>query len=82
MSETIGTACCGSQHASKYCPDCGRKLIADRPLEGLMKHVRTQCLKMASLKKYGHSPRPEIVAKWEAWRDALKQLLADRNANG
>jgi hypothetical protein len=37
-----GVVCCGTAHASKFCPSCGKQLISTHPLDGLLTYLRAQ----------------------------------------
>ena len=77
-----GTSCCGREHWSDYCPDCGRCLEQPNPLDALLDHCEKTARDLQ--KRWPRSTHPErsrlAVGKWSAWSKALRDVLEKGDA--
>lgn len=74
--------CCGKEMTTPYCPSCGKG--SSEPLVTLLAHVRKNATGHRKrvdgwLARNPDSHRSEkvrrIAEKWEAWRDALIEVI-------
>jgi hypothetical protein len=80
------TTCCGAERSTPFCPMCGKRLIRNEGLYGLLLQCRTTEKKMRSKLEYsardGDQREKESILssadKWKAWGDALAKLLEDQ----
>lgn len=83
--------CCGEIRAGKFCEDCGKQLVGQPVLYGLLKHVRVTAKALrysydgASARRQGETSerhtawmerRLDKVQKWETWASELEKMLA------
>lgn len=68
--------CCGAVHSSKFCPDCGKLLREDDPLDSLLSHIRkTLASKRTSAKSFPDSYAAYNIEKWETWEARILEVL-------
>jgi len=82
--------CCGHDHNTRYCPDCGQELDS-HPLHPLLRHCRITekgAATAAKQHKRNFNKHPELetsarwaqqsrerAAKWKRWGDELEKLI-------
>ena len=87
--------CCGRDRTTRYCADCGKELSGNRPLDSLLRHVRTNIgTKTKEIEKYkrwikkGEEPKwckkdlgntTDSRAKWMIWEEALVAAIKDQD---
>ena len=77
--------CCGIERETKFCADCGMAL-EQQPIYTLLSHIVSQARKSkrksdkikVSDPKWITHPSHRAAAKWEAWEEALRELLDPR----
>jgi len=78
--------CCGKQHDTPYCPQCGKALRQANPLEELLAHCRdNERRTLNELRRMEREPASEThyieikkrtLNKWTRWCDALAEAAA------
>jgi hypothetical protein len=77
--------CCGKERSTRFCPECGKRLVDD-PLVELLAHVRkteklyrTSAAKAMARSLHSKYDNPgywsEKADKWQSWVDALSRLM-------
>lgn len=73
--------CCGQERDGNFCLMCGNSLAdGKRPIDELLKHVSKEARKHkdrhgSRYNNHYYNSKPETVAKWQSWRDALVELM-------
>lgn len=81
--------CCGSEHATQFCPDCGKLLNEAGTLTTLLAHCRVQVLRQQkrvqhrkqffqdhpASKSHSSAKLEKTLAKWQGWVEALEDAL-------
>lgn len=87
---SVQTECCNETRTTPYCPMCGKQLKADKPIHGLLAHVRRHVkqlkgeLEKLEARDYsGYPDRKRILLsrarkaseRWQAWETELVELI-------
>ncbi len=76
--------CCGEERNGNFCPQCGKQLRSITPLVSLLDYVRIsrasaeknhKAYKKRAEERGLKEPPPTKVRKWQAWEEALKEIL-------
>jgi len=78
--------CCGKEHNSNYCPDCGKKLKKGEVIYDILEHFRFELNKHRRRKEriennivepWKNEPaRIKVwIAKWESWEKEILNAI-------
>ena len=83
MSVKCSVKCCGRDRATRYCPDCGKKLVV-HVLDGLLRHCKSSLVTAERVLQYSKGNlrdeplllkrQEQIVSKWQSWVAAIGEV--------
>lgn len=74
--------CCGDEWSTRFCPNCGKKLITDPILEVLSALRKLQRSAETRFKNGGHQSWRESAAKYQRQIDAIEDLITKAKQGG